>query len=122
MTNDIRLVVVKVSPTVKYNEVVEQYTARINELGITGYGDDAEKALSRVKDLYGSWVHAHRYNNDLEDCLKRSGIWWRWLDEYDGDREVEYVATPQHNPKKTGAVRRNASRVSNSDRELPLAA
>lgn len=95
-------IVAIVSPEIEYDEVVEGYTARINELGITGYGNSEENALSRVKVMFGSWVHAHRYNNDLIECLEQSGLEWCLQPDYAGHLEIEYVVTPQSSPKKAG--------------------
>ena len=124
MTNDIRIVVAIVSPEIQYDEVVEKYTARINELGVTGYGDTKEKALSRVKDLYGSWVSAHRYNEDLVEYLDRSGITWCWKEDYIGDLEIEYVATSQGSPEGRSPHRRTSRSDTrkNNSQEYSLAA
>ena len=98
-------VVVVVKPYIQYDKVVNKYTARIPELGLTGYADSREKALAKVKKLYASWVHAHRWNNDLIPCLSRSSLRWWLLEDYEGELEIEYIKLAKSSRKKEPEVR-----------------
>lgn len=106
---DIRKVVVIVSPEIRHNEVVGRFTARIVPIGLTGYGDDEDAALAKVKRMFASWVDAHRAKGDLVEWLNRSGLEWDWDDEYDGALEREYVSSTKEPEKTTPSQSADAS-------------
>ena len=89
--DDNRKVVILVSPTLEYVESVRRHAARIKGMGLTGYGDNDEQALKKVRLMLSSWVNAHRMNNDLVEWLDRSGVEWYWDDEFQGDRADVYA-------------------------------
>ncbi len=84
---EIRKVVVIVSPSMLYSDVVNRHAARIDALGLTGYGDDHTAALDKVKNMFASWVSGHREMGDLVQWLDKSELKWHWLDEYHGNYE-----------------------------------
>lgn len=73
MTQDkTRRVVVVVRQHVLKNAQTGAFAARIPELGLTAYGETAEKAVAKVRRMYAASVQAHRELGTLEAWLNRS--------------------------------------------------
>lgn len=64
-----------------------------HELGLTGYGETGDYALTKVKRMLASAVQAHRdLGSDVFVAwLNRSGVQWWPASQYDGPISVEMV-------------------------------
>ena len=80
-----RLVVVISPVTTFYDGGWKTHVAAFQELGLTSFGDTADKAVARLKTNFREFIHIHRNNGVLEDTLNGLNVRWHWADEYPED-------------------------------------
>ena len=79
----------------------ERCTARLEGLGLTGYGTTMLEAESSVKDLFNEFIREYRRLGVLEDRLTNhfKVAWWP-IDEYDGELEIEDTSPDDGEPER----------------------
>ena len=103
---DTRRVVVVFTPEVRTHKETGLVVARFVTLGLTGYGETEEDALSSLKRLLRLCIETHRKQGTLEQVLDRQEVPWSWESAYDGSTEVErlYDSLENGNATRQGAL------------------
>ena len=87
---DTRRVVVVFTPEVRTHKETGLVVARFVGLGLTGYGDTEDEAVSSLKRLVRLCIETHRRRGTLEQTLDQQGVRWSWESAYDGEAERLY--------------------------------